>query len=538
MENIKQTLNTLENINDKYELSNDAMKAAWDKAENSKVYLPLIGKFSSGKSALLNCVLGMSSDFLMEDIKLQTAVPTELTWALDDRFTVTYNDGLQREISWEDWMNEEEWNAETVQYRRAELKNEELQEFQDLVLVDMPGFESGIEVHNRAIDGYISRSLAYIIAFPADDMIMRTSMKHFLQELCQNDMPICVVITKCDKCNSEFEETFDALKDSVQEIMGDREITFCRTSSRNGDIGINELLDFLKRIQEESEQLRERSLRSDMQIIANTTASYLKRMIEDDRLSESELKEKEDQQKREMQQLNEKFSSERKKFYRIITDCMTQVSGDVLGALQAEEDKYIEMVLNKMNIQDSVNLTVRSALTRSLQTRFVDKLEDYMTNISNCVSGQSIGDMDIQISVDVDKIMKNAVSSAVGAAVGFLVLGPIGTAMGLIVELANRIGAKKKREEARRQIHMELESQVYPKIQIAVGQTVETELNKQIESIDKKIQTQIDEQLAAKEKALEDLRAQQQKEEEDKNDRIAQLEVDLETVQQIAESFS
>ena len=54
----------------------------------------------------------------------------------------------------------------------------------------------------------------------------------------------------------------------------------------------------------------------------------------------------------------------------------------------------------------------------------------------------------------------------------------------------------------------------------------------------KKIQTQIDEQLAAKEKALEDLRAQQQKEEEDKNDRIAQLEVDLETVQQIAESFS
>lgn len=67
MENIKQTLNTLENINDKYELSNDAMKAAWDKAENSKVYLPLIGKFSSGKSALLNCVLGMSSDFLMED---------------------------------------------------------------------------------------------------------------------------------------------------------------------------------------------------------------------------------------------------------------------------------------------------------------------------------------------------------------------------------------------------------------------------------------------------------------------------------------
>ncbi len=69
------------------------------------------------------------------------------------------------------------------------------------------GFESGFEIHNKAIDNYLPKSLVYMVAFPADDLIVRASVGNILKELVLNEMPICVVVTKDDKCNDAFEET-------------------------------------------------------------------------------------------------------------------------------------------------------------------------------------------------------------------------------------------------------------------------------------------------------------------------------------------
>ena len=56
----------------------------------------------------------------------------------------------------------------------------------------MPGFDSGIELHNNAIDKYLPQSHAYILTFPATEPLIPDSIATFLRELKLYDMPVYI----------------------------------------------------------------------------------------------------------------------------------------------------------------------------------------------------------------------------------------------------------------------------------------------------------------------------------------------------------
>lgn len=62
MEEIAKALGELHKINNVYSLSNDIVEKLLKEIENAKVCIPIIGRFSSGKSALLNTLLGYTAD--------------------------------------------------------------------------------------------------------------------------------------------------------------------------------------------------------------------------------------------------------------------------------------------------------------------------------------------------------------------------------------------------------------------------------------------------------------------------------------------
>ena len=252
MERIVSALNELKEISNAYNISAERVSDLLEEIKDAKICTPVIGRFSSGKSALLNTVLGYRKRMLKEDITPETAVPTELMYAENEQAEFIRNDETS-EISSVGEYKETEADAGTVKCVRLYLDNIFLKEIPDIMLVDMPGFESGYEIHNKAIDNYLPRSLAYIIAFPADDMIVRSSVGNILKELCIYDMPLCVVITKFDKKNDDFDLTFEKLKESLKRYVGDREITYCRTSSLDGYAG--ELKQFLITMQEQAQEI-------------------------------------------------------------------------------------------------------------------------------------------------------------------------------------------------------------------------------------------------------------------------------------------
>lgn len=539
MENTIQVLNELKNINNAYMLSIDQINNILSEIPTAKVCTPVIGKFSTGKSALINTLLGYSSKnaILKEDITPETAVPAEIIYNSEcDSAELFFNDGKLKNIEVSDYRKTE-LDASQITHVRIMLRNSFLAEIPDVMLVDMPGFESGFEVHNKAIDNYLPQSLAYMVAFPADDLIVRSSVGNILKELVLNDMPICVVITKLDKRNNEFDTSLEKLKDSLKRFIGEREIKICLTSSVDGNV--DEAKEFLMQIQEQSQEILSKKFRGKVLSALENTESYLKTTLRNSEMSESELDEEEERLEKQLTSLDHKFIGEKEDFNLQVSESIEEIKADVEAALEVEESTFVTMTMNKQNINDRINSVVRNAVTTSVNKRFIPKVEKYMKRIEKCINGENMGDVHVSFHYDTKEISTGLTTSVVAVVAG-LVLGlPIlGTVIAGIAYLINKSSAEKKREEQRNEIRTKLHNEVYPQIMREVGNGIETAITKQIELINTSVEDEITHQRNTLEKAMADLRARMVDEKSKKENLAVDIQRDLERIEELREMIT
>ena len=537
MENIVTALNKLHDINTSYSLSNQEVEKILDEIKTAKVCTPVIGKFSSGKSALLNTLLGYTKPLLKEDITPETAVPAEITYSPEQDFAyVVTKDGTQTQIDLTMYRHLEV-DANEVRCIRLNLRNNFLETIPDVMLVDMPGFESGFEVHNKSIDNYLPNSMVYLITFPADDMILRSSVGNILKELCLHDMPICIVITKYDKCDDNFETTFAALKESLKKYIGQREVTYCITSSRTGDA--EELEKFLEDIQQQSQVLLANRFKNAVLSSADVTRNYLVTTMKNSEMSESELDEQQDKLDRQLDSLNQRLSVEREDFDSQVTESIREIKNDIQMALEAEEETFVAIAMNNQSIQEQINLTVRKAVTVSMKKRFIPKVERYLKRVQNCLDNESIGDVHFSFSFNAEDVNKNIFSAVLPAIGSFLIgLPMIGIIISGIMLLVNKFKADQKREEMKNQIRSKLHGEVYPQILQEVGKNLEMAIFKQLKLINTSMDEEITNQRTTLEKALEDVRQRMADEKEQKEGLLQRIKDDLDKIQQICSEVS
>lgn len=510
MERIRSALQEIQSINDRFELSNDAVIRLIDEIATSKVCTPLIGKFSSGKSSLLNALLGYSKPLLKEAITPETAVPCEIHYQPQDRVQIVFADGRTQEIAVSEYRKLET-DANRIKVIRLALKNEHfLANIPDVMLVDMPGFESGHEVHNRAIDGYLSHSLAYIVTFPADDMMLKTSTAHTLKELNLHDMPICVVITKRDKVTDEIlEDNLAKLQQDLSRYIPLANIVYRTTSVQKDDV--EELRRYLADIQEQSQSLLGNKYGKLVREEANNSGKYLKAMLQHSKLSLSELDEKEDALLKQIDALNAQIEAEKIRFASQIPTFVEEIQADVRSALQAEEPALVTMAINDSKIADRLNVIVRDAVTRSIQQRVLPKVQRYVSKLTDLIRIESVegGFVPADFKIDTSNLGK-AIAGSILAVVGLFVFGPLITFIGALLYLGrNKDG---KREEMKEKIKHKLNTEIFPGIVERVGSVVNDELNKQITELNRKIENEISRQQAILDKALQDARDQRSQE--------------------------
>jgi len=136
-----------------------------EKVRDFKVIVPIIGKFSSGKSTLLNRYLG--ENYLKTDIAPETAIATELCYAEEERLLIHYLDGstpTQQTLSSLDSLVIDE----SMAFIQVFLKNAILQAHENIILVDMPGFDARNQAHHKAIACYLERGDYFISLMPID----------------------------------------------------------------------------------------------------------------------------------------------------------------------------------------------------------------------------------------------------------------------------------------------------------------------------------------------------------------------------------
>ena len=184
------------------------------------VKVMFVGHFNAGKSALLNRLIGRT-DFLEEAQSPQTAIATELKYGDTESYFAYLDEGKGIQcIQMKTHTDFVPQQCDHIEYR---LPIESLKILSDFTIVDMPGFDSGVVQHTKALDAYIGQGSAYLLIMDvADGEITQAGLK-FLEEIVRYSTRIAIVLNKCDL---GIEENNEKIRLQIEATLQDNGFSF------------------------------------------------------------------------------------------------------------------------------------------------------------------------------------------------------------------------------------------------------------------------------------------------------------------------
>lgn len=190
--------NRLRELAQHNELGEQAIAAATAQEaamRDCELVIPVVGAFSSGKSTMLNTLLGQH--LLPTAVKPETCIATELRYAEQPYLEAVGEDGGVARMEAEAY-DDISRNAASWFYVRLYLNSPQLRDIEPLVLVDMPGFDSPLEQHNRAIIAYLLRGCHYFLLCDMwEGTLSKTLLRH-MHEIESFDRGMHLFLSKAD----------------------------------------------------------------------------------------------------------------------------------------------------------------------------------------------------------------------------------------------------------------------------------------------------------------------------------------------------
>ncbi len=165
------------------------------KVMETELIIPVIGAFSAGKSSLLNAL--MDNEVLPVGIAPETELATELRYSSESYLLAIKHDGTQERLPIEALSSINQRSSEFT-HLRLFLDSEALKAIAPLVLVDMPGFGSSLENHNKAIAYYLPRAVHFVVLTSIEDGNITQSMLRKLDELKTYNTDFTFLLSKCN----------------------------------------------------------------------------------------------------------------------------------------------------------------------------------------------------------------------------------------------------------------------------------------------------------------------------------------------------
>lgn len=573
MGQLEQLLEQTIALNRKYENETEAQAdaALLDKIRQFRIKVMVIGKFSTGKSTLLNTFLDYRTPLLAENILPETAVPAEISYGNTEKFYIYPADGTEppREVSLEEFRKTT-FSVENVSKVRLELRHEKLEKVPKVDLVDMPGFDSGYEAHNRILDQYLLDGSAYVLVFSVDEPVLTETMAAILKELLlrKKDVPLCVVLTRVGRRTEEEQgEIADKLARSVQKyyhLPFDMYLT-----ERDVPGSADDLLDFLQELQAQYEELLNMQFHTEVAARVERTVMYLQGRLNSAALSESEWKEQIARLQDEMKRLNDTVDAQKKRFRSSLPQCKALILADVEDVLRRKKSGYVQRLMRGRSIEDKLNEDVRTAVIEGMKEHFEPGLQTYLSQVEAQiqasvhliadVSGGSAGDpLKTGVGVGVaaggtaaalastgtitgllgTSALTSGLAASLAAGAATIAIPVVGVAIGALAAVLTFVMRKARERERMEDLGRRLESEVFPKIiaelSPSIGNALEDALGKAEAAIDADIQ----EKQQLLQKALEDARAKQSREEAETEQGTAQLRADLEKMEGIYREYA
>ncbi|HGW3656245.1 TPA: dynamin family protein [Pseudomonas aeruginosa] len=185
-------------------------QALLEKVMEAELVVPVIGAFSAGKSSLLNALMG--NEILPVGIAPETELATELRYSAEPYLLAIKPDGVQERLSVEA-LSSINLRSSEFSHLRLYLDSEALKTIAPLVLVDMPGFGSSLENHNKAIAYYLPRGVHFVVLTSIEDGNITQSMLRKLDELKTYNTEFTFLLSKCNLRSADQVEEVQAYVD-------------------------------------------------------------------------------------------------------------------------------------------------------------------------------------------------------------------------------------------------------------------------------------------------------------------------------------
>ena len=173
----KESFNNSESLK-KAESEKDVLKNELEK--DSFIKVPFVGDFNAGKSSLINSMLG--ANILPTNILPETAVSYELYYSANEKLEVWLDDKLVETTPVSQIKSLQLTPRNLV---KLYLNNPVVKEWNDrnIVVVDMPGIDSGVEAHNNAILHYVQDGTFFVLVSEVEGGTLRMSTLSFIEEI-------------------------------------------------------------------------------------------------------------------------------------------------------------------------------------------------------------------------------------------------------------------------------------------------------------------------------------------------------------------
>ena len=492
-------------------VTNNKLPFLKNKIQNQELLIPIIGGFSAGKSTLINMFLG--DNILKVDITPETALATEIRYSNENYIEAVSTTQTQRfEIGDIDKIKQ---NAKNYKFMRVYLNNENLKKIEPLVLVDMPGFDSPIDLHNEAILNYLDKGVHFIVLISVENGTIPKSVLRQLGDIYEFEKDFSFFLSKANlKPDSEVEEIKEEIEAQIE-----YELDISKEVIPIGNNSAIELQKVLNSINPDNlikklflDELK--NLYLEIESSLNTKITALKTSKEENEEAIKQLKnsiESLEEKKNELiQEAQQRYSTQNIDSIILAVEREIVNSVDSLANLALKNPDYFEKELVEM---------IRSTLIIEIKTKMGEISQNIVENFSLDIKSN----IDIKLNDDIlSMISKNLLSipqinttvmSMLGGVLKFLpkMLNPvISVILAVLPHILGSFFEGQKEKKQLEDIKKQILTNVIPSIKMEIRKNIVDIFTKQIDELIENIANQFEEKLKSKKRDIEETEKEKQ----------------------------
>jgi hypothetical protein len=472
---------------------------------------------------MINSLLGKS--VLPTAITPETSLATELHFSPEEFIEAVKENGEVDRYKAGDILAVKD-KAAKYQYARFYLNNSRLRDIQPLVLVDMPGFDSPLESHNKAILAYLERGCFYIVLSSVEEGTVSKTLERRLKEIEGWGRGFAFFLSKAnlrpkeslDQLTAYYQNRLDENFESGAKVVPLESNSGDKVLQRLKDIDINRVFANI---------YREPLLAICGDIITDINLQINASKKDADKIR-SAVKEMEDT----IEKLGRKASSEQDEMRRRYSGSLVnEVVADVGRALDNSLDELAGVAAsgNQEEIKRTLNDIVRSALSVACKDKLEGLSREISIDFSKSLDGldRAMKDLDLgdnfmkETGEKAGAALQGALSSPAGkgalsvgakalggAGIAASVLNPlIGVVLMLLPEIIGGLmklfgGGGDAKADQREKIRSDFSGRVFPDIKRKLRAEIPAQLDEQIELMIKTAGEQMEENIGRQREIL------------------------------------